>query len=235
VSFFVSLYIKFTKKMALILNIETATRNCSVALSKDGKTLAIREIAEQNFSHAEKLHVFIEELLLETNIALKEVKAIAVSQGPGSYTGLRIGVSAAKGLCYALSIPLIAVDTLEILARKIQISSGIILPMIDARRLEVYSAFFDSNYAKIRETKAEIIDENSFQEETEIIHLIGDGAMKFKEILTDKKFKYYPEIQFPSAAEMSLISFQKFQNNQFEDVAYFEPFYLKDFVLITKK
>jgi tRNA threonylcarbamoyladenosine biosynthesis protein TsaB len=221
--------------MALILNIETATKNCSVALSKDGKTLAIREIAEQNFSHAEKLHVFIEELLLETNVALKEVKAIAVSQGPGSYTGLRIGVSAAKGLCYALSIPLIALDTLEILARKIQISSGIILPMIDARRLEVYCAFFDSNYAKIRETKAEIIDENSFQEETEIIHLIGDGAIKFKEILTDKKFKYYPEIQFPSAAEMSLISFQKFKNNQFEDVAYFEPFYLKDFVLITKK
>lgn len=221
--------------MALILNIETATKNCSVALSKDGKTLAIREIAEQNFSHAEKLHVFIEELLLETNVALKEVKAIAVSQGPGSYTGLRIGVSAAKGLCYVLSIPLIAVDTLEILARKIQISSGIILPMIDARRLEVYCAFFDSNYAKIRETKAEIIDENSFQEETEIIHLIGDGAIKFKEILTDKKFKYYPEIQFPSAAEMSLISFQKFKNNQFEDVAYFEPFYLKDFVLITKK
>lgn len=234
-SFFVSLYIKFTIKMALILNIETATKNCSVALSKEGKTLAIRELSEQNFSNAEKLHVFIEELLLEINVTFKDVKAIAVSQGPGSYTGLRIGVSAAKGLCYALSIPLIAVDTLEILARKIQISSGIILPMIDARRLEVYSAFFDSNYAKIRETKAEIIDENSFQEETEIIHLIGDGAMKFKEILTDKKFKYYPEIQFPSASEMSLISFQKFQNNQLEDVAYFEPFYLKDFVLITKK
>jgi tRNA threonylcarbamoyladenosine biosynthesis protein TsaB len=221
--------------MALILNIETATKNCSVALSMEGKTLAIRELSEQNFSHAEKLHVFIEELLLETNVTFKDVKAIAVSQGPGSYTGLRICVSAAKGLCYALSIPLIAVDTLEILARKIQISSGIILPMIDARRLEVYCALFDSNYAKIREIKAEIIDENSFQEETEIIHLIGDGAMKFKEILTDKKFKYYPEIQFPSASEMSLISFQKFKNNQFEDVAYFEPFYLKDFVLITKK
>ncbi len=234
-SFFVSLCIKFKIKMALILNIETATKNCSVALSKDGKTLAIRELSEQNFSHAEKLHVFVEELLLETNVALKDLQAIAVSQGPGSYTGLRIGVSAAKGLCYALSIPLIALDTLEILARKIQISTGIILPMIDARRLEVYSAFFDSNYAKIRETKAEIIDENSFQEETEILHLIGDGAMKFKEILTDEKFKYYPEIQFPSAAEMSLISFQKFQNNQFEDVAYFEPFYLKDFVLMTKK
>jgi tRNA threonylcarbamoyladenosine biosynthesis protein TsaB len=235
VSFFVTLCIKFKIEMALILNIETATKNCSVALSKAGKTLAIREIAEQNFSHAEKLHVFIEELLLETNVTLKEVKAIAVSQGPGSYTGLRIGVSAAKGLCYALSIPLIAIDTLEILARKINISNGTILPMIDARRLEVYSAFFDKNYAKIRETKAEIIDENSFQEASEILHLIGDGAMKFKEILTDEKFKYYPEIQFPSAADMSLISFQKFQKKQFEDVAYFEPFYLKDFVLITKK
>lgn len=233
--FFVSLCIKFTIKMALILNIETATKNCSVALSKAGKTLAIRELAEQNFSHAEKLHVFIEELLLETNVTLHEVKAIAVSQGPGSYTGLRIGVSAAKGLCYALSIPLIAVDTLEILARKTQISSGIILPMIDARRLEVYSAFFDGNYAKIRETKAEVIDENSFQEESEMLHLIGDGAMKFKEILTEEKFKYYPEIQYPSAAEMGVISFQKFQNNQFEDVAYFEPYYLKDFVMNIKK
>ena len=221
--------------MALILNIETATKNCSVALSKDGRTIAIRELSEQNFSHAEKLHVFIEELFAESHLKLQDLSAIAVSQGPGSYTGLRIGVSAAKGLCYALSIPLIAVDTLEILARKINISNGTILPMIDARRLEVYSAFFDSNYAKIRETKAEVIDENSFQEELEILHLIGDGAMKFKEILTDEKFKYYPEIQFPSATEMSLISFQKFQNKQFEDVAYFEPFYLKDFVLITKK
>ena len=235
VSFFVSLCIKFTIKMALILNIETATKNCSVALSKEGQTLAIREMAEQNFSHAEKLHVFIEELFLETNVTLQEVKAIAVSQGPGSYTGLRIGVSAAKGLCYALSIPLLAVDTLEILARKIQISSGIILPMIDARRLEVYSAFFDCNFTKIRETEAEIIDENSYQDLNETLHLIGDGAMKFKEILKGGKFQYYPEIEFPSAAEMGEISFQKFQNNLFEDVAYFEPYYLKDFVLNTKK
>jgi tRNA threonylcarbamoyladenosine biosynthesis protein TsaB len=235
VSFFVSLLSKITSIMALILNIETATKNCSVALSKDGKTLAIREIAEQNFSHAEKLHVFIEELLLETNASLQDVQSIAVSKGPGSYTGLRIGVSAAKGLCYALSIPLIAVDTLEILARKIKVSSGIILPMIDARRLEVYSAFFDSNFAKIRETKAEVINENSFQDESDMLHLIGDGALKFKEILNAEKFKYYPDIQYPSAAEMGLISFEKFQNNQFEDVAYFEPLYLKDFVLITKK
>ena len=221
--------------MALILNIETATKNCSVALAKDGKTLAIREIATQNFSHAEKLHVFIEELFTETNLKLQDLSAIAVSQGPGSYTGLRIGVSAAKGLCYALSVPLISVDTLELLARKITITEGSIVPMIDARRMEVFCAFFDGNYNKIREIKAEVIDETSYQEIPETLHLIGDGAMKFKDILTDAKFKYYPEIEFPSAAEMAPVSFQKFQNNQLEDVAYFEPFYLKDFVLMTKK
>ncbi len=221
--------------MALLLNIETATKNCSVGLSKDGNTLAIREVATQNFSHAEKLHVFIEELFAETKLKLQDLNAIAVSQGPGSYTGLRIGVSAAKGLCYALSIPLIAIDTLELLARKIEIQNGIIVPMIDARRMEVFCVFFDSNYNKIRETKSEIIDDTSYQEFSETLHLIGDGAMKLKDTLTDAKFQYYPEIEFPSAAEMALVSFQKFQNKQFEDVAYFEPFYLKDFVLMTKK
>lgn len=221
--------------MSLILNIETATKNCSVALAKEGKTLAIREIATQNFSHAEKLHVFIEELFAETNLKLQDLSAIAVSQGPGSYTGLRIGVSAAKGLCYALSVPLISVDTLELLARKITITEGIIVPMIDARRMEVFCAFFDSKYNKTRETKAEIIDETSYQDISETMHLIGDGAMKFKDILTDAKFQYYPEIEFPSANEMAQVSFQKFQKNQLEDVAYFEPFYLKDFVLMTKK
>lgn len=221
--------------MPLILNIETATKNCSVALAKAGKTIAIREIATQNFSHAEKLHVFIEELFAETNLKLQDLSAIAVSQGPGSYTGLRIGVSAAKGLCYALSVPLIAVDTLELLARKINIENGILLPMIDARRMEVFSAFFDSNYNKTRETKAEILDENSYQEISEDLHLVGDGAMKFQAVLTDVKFHYYPEIEFPSSDEMGAVSYQKFQNKQFEDVAYFEPFYLKDFVLQTKK
>ncbi len=221
--------------MALILNIETATKNCSVALAKDGNTIAIREIATQNFSHAEKLHVFIEELFSETHLKLQDLNAIAVSQGPGSYTGLRIGVSAAKGLCYALSVPLISVDTLELLARKIAITEGIIVPMIDARRMEVFCAFFDSNYNKTRETKAEIIDETSYQDIQETMHLIGDGAMKFKDTLTNAKFHYYPEIEFPSATEMAQVSFQKFQNNQLEDVAYFEPFYLKDFVMLTKK
>ena len=128
--------------MSYILNIETATKNCSVALAKEGKTILCKEIAEEGYSHAERLHVFIEEIINEAGIGMKELNAIAVSQGPGSYTGLRIGVSAAKGLCYALSIPLIAVDTLQALASKVKIDKGLIVPMIDARRMEVYSAVF---------------------------------------------------------------------------------------------
>lgn len=225
--------------MSLILNIETATKNCSVGLSKEGKTIAIREMATENFSHAEKLHVFIEEVLKEANFKFEDLKAVAVSQGPGSYTGLRIGVSSAKGLSYALSIPLIAVDTLESIARKINPETlnenDIIVPMIDARRMEVFSAFFDANFVKIRETQAEVIDETSYQDISQKMHLVGDGAMKFTSVLTDAKFQFYPDLEFPSAKEMAVISYQKFQNNQFEDVAYFEPFYLKDFVLPTKK
>lgn len=217
--------------MSLILNLETATKNCSVALAKDGKTIACKEIAAQNFSHAEKLHVFIEEILSENNIQFSDLNAIAVSQGPGSYTGLRIGVSSAKGLCYALNIPLIALDTLQLLAKQITIENGIILPMIDARRMEVFSAFYDKNHIQIRTTQAEIIDELSYQEISEIIHLVGDGIEKFKNTLTDEKFIFHSDAVFPSAKEMSELSYDKFKIKDFVDVAYFEPFYLKDFVL----
>lgn len=217
--------------MSLILNLETATKNCSVALAKDGKTIACKEIAAQNFSHAEKLHVFIEEILSENNIQFSDLNAIAVSQGPGSYTGLRIGVSSAKGLCYALNIPLIAIDTLQLLAKQITIENGIILPMIDARRMEVFSAFYDKNHIQIRTTQAEIIDESSYQEISGTIHLVGDGIEKFKNTLTDEKFIFHSDAVFPSAKEMSELSFNKFKIKDFVDVAYFEPFYLKDFVL----
>ena len=217
--------------MSIILNIETATKNCSVALAKEGKTIACKEIAEQNFSHAEKLHVFIEELLAENNLQFSDLNAIAVSQGPGSYTGLRIGVSSVKGLCYALNIPMIAIDTLQLLAKQIQIEEGIIIPMIDARRLEVFSAFYDKNHNQIRNTQAEIIDENSYREISEKIHLVGDGTEKFKNTLTDDKFVFHSDIVFPSANEMSQLSFDKYQISDFVDVAYFEPYYLKDFVL----
>ena len=140
--------------MSYILNIETATKNCSVALAKEGKTILCKEIAEEGYSHAERLHVFIEEIIKEVGITFQDLIAIAVSQGPGSYTGLRIGVSAAKGLCYALDIPLIAVDTLQVLASQATVSSGLIIPILDARRMEVYSAVFTSNYNKIRAVQA---------------------------------------------------------------------------------
>lgn len=217
--------------MAYILNIETATKNCSISIAKDGETLLCKEGAEQGYSHAEKLHVFIEEALQEQNLSFSDLDAIAVSQGPGSYTGLRIGVSAAKGLSYALDIPLIAVDTLEVLASQIKISEGIIVPMIDARRMEVFSAFFDEKLLKIRDTKAEIIDENSYSDIEQKLHLIGDGAMKFKEVLTAEKFLFYPQIVYPSAKEMSKLSFEKHKKSDTVDVAYFEPFYLKDFMM----
>lgn len=218
--------------MSIILNIETATKNCSVALAKNGKTITCKELAAQNFSHAEKLHVFIEEILSENNIQFLDLSAVAVSQGPGSYTGLRIGVSSAKGLCYALNIPLIAIDTLQLLAKQIKIENGIILPMIDARRMEVFSASYDKNHHQIRATQAEIIDENSYQEISEQIHLVGDGIEKFKNTLTDEKFVFHDENIYPSANEMSELSFDKYKKNDFVDVAYFEPFYLKDFLII---
>ena len=216
-----------------ILNIETATKNCSVSLAKNGETILCKEIAEQGYSHAEKLHVFIEEIIKETGIGVNDLNGIAVSKGPGSYTGLRIGVSSAKGLCYALGIPLISVDTLQVLAKKVVIENGLIVPMLDARRMEVYTVIFDKRHCKIKEVQAEILTENSYADITNTIYFIGDCQEKCKTVLTATNFHFLPEIVFPSANEMSALSYEKFINNDFEDVAYFEPFYLKDF-LITK-
>jgi len=221
--------------MTYILNIETATKNCSVSLSKNGQTVAIKEVSEEQFSHAEKLHLFIKEVLTLENISFADLNAVAVSKGPGSYTGLRIGVSAAKGVCYALNIPLIAVDTLAILAEKVSVDSGIIVPMIDARRMEVFTQMYSKNYSSLSLAEALIVDENAFTDISEDIHLIGDGALKCKTVLTDDKFIYYEDVIYPSANEMSRISYKKYVENTFEDVAYFEPYYLKDFMLTTKK
>ena len=194
-----------------------------------------KEIAEQGFSHAEKLHVFIEEMLKETGVSVQEIQAVAVSKGPGSYTGLRIGVSAAKGLCYALGIPLISVDTLQVLAKQVVVQNGLIVPMLDARRMEVYSAIFDINHIKRAEVQAEILTENSYDEITELVYFIGDCQEKCKTVLTKNNFHFLSEIVFPSANEMSALSFEKLINNDFEDVAYFEPFYLKDFLIAKPK
>lgn len=221
--------------MSYILNIETTTKNCSVALAKEGKTILCKEIAEEGYSHAERLHVFIEEIIKEVGITFQDLIAIAVSQGPGSYTGLRIGVSSAKGFCYALDIPLIAVDTLQVLASQATVSSGLIIPMLDARRMEVYSAVFTSNYNKIRAVQAEIITENSFEELEETLYFVGDCAEKCKTVLTKENFIFLDEIKYPSAKQMSGLSFEKYKINDTVDVAYFEPYYLKDFMLTTSK
>jgi len=221
--------------LALILNIETATKNCSVSLSNKAKIIALRELNDGNYSHSENLHVFIDEVLRSANKTFKEIDAIAVSKGPGSFTGLRIGVSAAKGLCFSLDLPLISIPTLASLARSINVKGGdLIIPLLDARRMEVYSAVFDHNYDQIRKTKAEIIDHNSFEEylNNGKVYFLGDGAHKIKEIINHKSAVFL-DGYFPSAREMAQLSYDKYKKNDTEDVAYFEPFYLKDF-LITK-
>jgi len=145
--------------VALILSIETSTTNCSVSLSRKGKLLIVKEDYDKNYSHAERLHVYIDDVLKQAKVSVNDVDAIAISKGPGSYTGLRIGVSSAKGLCFALNKPLISIPTLESLAHQVTNHDGVIVSMLDARRLEVYAAIFDSNYVQIRETKAEVLNE----------------------------------------------------------------------------
>ena len=223
--------------MTYILNIETATKNCSVSISKEGKTIALNELNDGKYSHAEKLHELIGQVVLEAKIALSHLNAIAVSKGPGSYTGLRIGVSAAKGLCFALDIPLISVNTLQSLALSVSIEKGYKIPLLDARRMEVYSQVFSEKNEKTREVYAEIIDANSFMEflNAEKVYFFGDGAEKCKKIITHKNAIFIDE-KFPSAKEMSVISYEKYVKSEFEDIAYFEPFYLKEFLgAIPKK
>ena len=197
--------------------------------------MLFKEIAEEGYSHAERLHVFIEAIIKEAGINFHNLSAIAVSQGPGSYTGLRIGVSAAKGLCFALDIPLIAVDTLQVLASQVKVSSGLIIPMLDARRMEVYSAIFTPNFENKRAVQAEIITENSFKDLHETLYFVGDCAEKCKPVLTKDNFIFLEEIKYPSAKEMSFLSFEKYKKNDFVDVAYFEPYYLKDFMMTVSK
>ena len=170
--------------MAYILNIETTTTNCSVSLSLEGETLVLKEDYDNNYSHAERLHVYINSVLKEANINSSQLDAIAVSKGPGSYTGLRIGVSAAKGLCFALDIPLISISTLKSLSHQVKIDEGYIVPMLDARRLEVYSAIFDADYNQVRETQAQVLDETSFSSylDNNKVTFIGNVFQKLKHL-----------------------------------------------------
>ena len=223
--------------MAIILNLETATTNCSVSLAKDGKVISIKENDSANYSHAEQLHNYIKEVLKEASFSLQDIDAVAISKGPGSYTGLRIGVSAAKGLCYSLDVPLISVPTLESMAHQLIVPQDhLIIPVLDARRMEVYSAVYDRDWKEIRITEAEIITEESFKEylESHTIHIMGSGAEKCRDILNHSNVVLDTTV-VPSAREMAELSQKKFEANDFENVAYFEPYYLKDFVLQKKK
>lgn len=224
--------------MSVILQIETATTSCSVALAIDGKVVAFKQINERNI-HAEVITLFIDELVASANLTYDNLDAIAVSSGPGSYTGLRIGVSTAKGLCFALDKPLIAIETLEAMAYGIihsddfTVDEGALLcPMIDARRMEVYCALFDAQGQKVRSTSADIIDEQSFAEELNKHKVIffGDGADKCEAALgTNLNAQFLPGF-VNSATFLSQKAAEKFDKKEFEDVAYFEPYYLKDFI-----
>ena len=218
----------------MILCLETATPSCSVALVHNGEVLACEEDPKGQ-NHSEKITLFIDSVMKKAGISYNDLDAVAVSMGPGSYTGLRIGVSTAKGLCYAVSKPLIAVETLHAMAYGIvgtRCATSLRIPMIDARRMEVYAAIFDENINKIKDTEAVIIDENSFADlkKDHHLYLFGDGADKCAELFAnDDKITVIKDFHC-SAKYMNVITQQKLDNKDFVDVAYFEPFYLKDFV-----
>ena len=216
--------------MPIILHLETATKTCSVALSKNGELLALKEETSEKFSHAEKLNQFILDVLEVTGLTVKNLDAVAVSAGPGSYTGLRIGTSTAKGICYALQIPLISVDSLMALANLAKDADHLLCPMFDARRMEVYTAIYDQQLNAIVPTTAKVIDELSFREELDRgkVLFFGPGSQKCKSFIQSPN-AIFKDITV-SAKGMISISAEKFKRKQFEDLAYFEPAYLKDFI-----
>lgn len=227
--------------MAHILNIETSTEVCSVTLASNGQLLYKKESTE-GLNHSKVLTVFIDDLFKENNLKTKSIDAVAVSKGPGSYTGLRIGVSVAKGLCYGLSIPLISVNSLEVLgiyaaqnlSEYVLPNDGIpvlFCPLIDARRMEVYTSLYNLQGEELRPVSAEIIDEHFLSDllENHKILFFGNGAEKCKNIIKHKN-AFFEGPMLTSAQFMQSISERKFNNGEFENVAYFEPFYLKNFV-----
>ncbi len=227
--------------MGLILNIDTSTSTCSVALASNGQLLAVREVKNTR-DHASIITVLIAELFEITGKKVTDIDAIAVCKGPGSFTGLRIGVSAAKGLCYAIDKPLISIGSPEILTqaffdihKDFLNTETFYCPLIDARRMEVYTALYNLKLEQVKETKALIVDENSFKDYSgERICFFGSGAEKCKDHFSDKRFHFFSDVD-SSASYMANLSECYFTKKQIEDTAYFEPFYLKDFVATVAK
>ncbi len=230
--------------MTTLLNIETSSLVCSVCISRDTRVIARREDRSTEYSHSSLLMVFIEEVLKEAGLKPAEISAVAVSQGPGSYTGLRIGVSAAKGFCYALNIPLIAADTMRALAENARQQMNslkdrqgpaenrlLYCPMIDARRMEVYYALFCEDLSTVQNTRAQVVNENTFSEllqENKVV-FFGNGAQKCKKVIHGPNAVFLPEV-WPSAQGLIKEAEYKFRQGEFVNLAYYEPFYLKDFV-----
>ncbi len=225
--------------MPLILHLETATTVCSVALAEQGKIIDFLEIND-GYKHDETLVSFVQQLLQKNTIQPAAIQAVAVSAGPGSYTGLRIGVSAAKGFCSALNIPLIAISTLQILAESYKSAhpnfTGLLAPMLDARRMEVYTALFTSNLERLTPDEPLIVNENAFANELakQEIAFFGNGAMKCQALITNANASFTEGLEV-SAQYMCAEAFKAYQNQHFEDLAYFEPFYLKPFQAGIKK
>ena len=221
--------------MMRILHIETSTKACSVALSENGQLIALKETLTDAFSHSENLTNYIQEVLESQQLSTKDLSAISVASGPGSYTGLRIGVSTSKGLCYALGIPLIAVDSLLSLATLAKIKhQGVNLCMaIDARRMEIFSGIYSSDIKLLKPISADIVDENSYTEYEPFI-VAGDSNEKLKQLWAHRNITFDDEIHCSAAGQINEAT-RKFHAGEVEDVAYFEPFYLKDFVTVQPK
>ncbi len=220
--------------MCLILSLETSTTVCSVAIHRGMDLLACAEVHIEQ-SHASKLAVLIDEVKRLGGIELNELSAVAISSGPGSYTGLRIGTSTAKGLCYARGIPLISINSLEILAyqmSKVNISQAFLCPMIDARRMEVYCLLTDDRLNVMQPTEAKVIDEFSFSDqlENQPIIFFGNGSAKCKNVITHPNALFVNDI-YPSAKQVGMMAYQKFLDKELEDVSNAEPFYLKEFLI----
>ena len=216
--------------MTYILHLETATKVCSVALSKNGILCAEKEIEEDGYSHGENLTLFIQDVLSQEEITSSKLSAVSVASGPGSYTGLRIGVATAKGLCYALEIPLIAIDALTSLCEQARLlhPKNKLCAVIDARRMEVYNLFLDANNIPLKEISADIIDKKSYLDFEPYIYF-GDGAEKLQEVWEQRNCKVDLRIKSSAIGQVEL-AYKKFCKGDFVDVAYFEPFYLKDFI-----
>lgn len=223
-----------------ILHIETSTKVCSVAVT-NGESIVFERSDFQGMNHAKLLSPFVQEALSTIRAKSLNLDAVAVSKGPGSYTGLRIGVSTAKGLCYGFDIPLIAISTLEVLAQSALAqypvdANQLLCPMIDARRMEVYTAFYNWKLKKISDIEAKIIDAGSFQDKlsSHSILFFGDGAEKCRSVIAHPNAQFIQNIN-PLASKMMTLANQKFNDKDFEDTAYFEPFYLKEFQATTPK